>query len=76
MPHFIAIGINHQNAPVSLRERVAFSEAALPATLSALRQGVQPSAIGGIASAAMMKQVTRDAQYVQATRDFLGGEAK
>jgi carboxyvinyl-carboxyphosphonate phosphorylmutase len=54
----------------------AAAVAAIHATLSALRQGVQPSAIGGIASAAMMKQVTRDAQYVQATRDFLGGEAK
>ena len=32
-----AIGINHQTAPVSLRERVAFSDHALPAALAALR---------------------------------------
>jgi hypothetical protein len=54
--------------------------AAIHATLSALRQGVQPSAIGGVAPAALMKQVTRDAQYAQATprlpgrRDEAGGE--
>ena len=32
-----AIGINHQTAPVALRERVAFADEALPATLIALR---------------------------------------
>lgn len=37
MPHLIALGINHQTAPVALRERVAFSDDALPATLAALR---------------------------------------
>ena len=31
------LGINHQTAPVSLRERVAFSGAAVPAALDALR---------------------------------------
>jgi glutamyl-tRNA reductase len=33
----LVLGINHQTAPVSLRERVAFSGAAIPAALSALR---------------------------------------
>ncbi len=37
MSHLIALGLNHQTAPVSLRERVAFSEQTLPATLDALR---------------------------------------
>lgn len=37
MSHLIALGINHETAPVALRERVAFSEDALPATLAALR---------------------------------------
>ena len=37
MSHLIALGLNHQTAPVSLRERVAFSEQVLPATLAALR---------------------------------------
>jgi len=37
MSHLIALGLNHQTAPVSLRERVAFSEQTLPATLGALR---------------------------------------
>ncbi|MEO6365620.1 MAG: hypothetical protein ABIO38_06190, partial [Luteimonas sp.] len=40
---FHAVGLNHQTAPVSLRERVAFDDAALPAALAALRAlpGVQ-----------------------------------
>src|SRR5690606_22715043 len=33
----LAIGINHQTAPVELRERVAFADHALPAALEALR---------------------------------------
>jgi len=32
----VTIGLNHQTAPVDLRERVAFAEHALPAALSAL----------------------------------------
>ena len=50
--------------------------AANQATMSAQRQGVQPTAKERVAPAAIMKQVTRDAQYAQATRDFLGGETK
>jgi glutamyl-tRNA reductase len=37
MSHLIALGINHQTAPVALREQVAFSDDVLPATLAALR---------------------------------------
>ena len=33
----LALGINHQSAPVALRERVAFAEHALPETLRSLR---------------------------------------
>ena len=33
----LAIGINHQTAPVSLRERVAFADHSLPGALAALR---------------------------------------
>lgn len=54
----------------------AAAVAAIHATLSALRQGVQPSAIGGVAPAALMKQLTRDADYARASRDFLGGDGK
>ena len=34
----IAIGLNHQTAPVDLRERVAFADHALPPALAALRR--------------------------------------
>ena len=34
------LGINHQTAPVSLRERVAFSAEAVPAALDALKTQV------------------------------------
>jgi glutamyl-tRNA reductase len=37
LTHLLALGINHQTAPVALRERVAFADEALPATLAALR---------------------------------------
>lgn len=37
MSRLIALGINHQTAPVAMRERVAFAEGALPAALAALQ---------------------------------------
>jgi oxaloacetate decarboxylase len=41
------------------------------ATLKALRDGVAPSALPNLPSAALMKRVTRDADYADWTRDFL-----
>ena len=42
-------------------------------TLKALRDGVQPGKLQGVASAELMKKVTRDDDYARWTRDFLGG---
>jgi carboxyvinyl-carboxyphosphonate phosphorylmutase len=41
-------------------------------TLKALREGTQPSKLQGVASAELMKKVTRDADYTRWTKDFLG----
>jgi len=41
-------------------------------TLKALREGTQPSELKGVASADLMKQVTRDADYTKWTKEFLG----
>jgi carboxyvinyl-carboxyphosphonate phosphorylmutase len=41
-------------------------------TLKALRDGVQPGDLKGVASADLMKQVTRDSDYTKWTKDFLG----
>lgn len=42
-------------------------------TLKALRDGVQPGKLQGVASAELMKKVTRDDDYTRWTKDFLGG---
>jgi carboxyvinyl-carboxyphosphonate phosphorylmutase len=42
-------------------------------TLKALREGVPPSQLKGVASAEMMRAVTRDTDYAKAAREFLGG---
>ena len=42
-------------------------------TLKALREGTPPAELKGIASAEMMRTVSRDAAYAEATRAFLGG---
>lgn len=44
---------------------------AVYATLKALRDGVDPADLPGVASAELMKQVTRGADYDRWTRDFL-----
>ena len=42
-------------------------------TLKALREGTPPAKLAGIASAELMKRVTRDADYTRWTKEFLGG---
>jgi len=42
-------------------------------TLKALRDGTAPSKLQGVASAELMKQVTRDDDYTRWTKEFLGG---
>lgn len=47
---------------------------AVHATLKALREGMAPADLPGVAGGALMKQVTREALFDQRARDFLGGE--
>jgi carboxyvinyl-carboxyphosphonate phosphorylmutase len=42
-------------------------------TLKALREGVQPAKLQGVADAELMKRVTREADYTGWTTEFLGG---
>jgi carboxyvinyl-carboxyphosphonate phosphorylmutase len=42
-------------------------------TLKALREGVQPKDLSGVAPPALVKRVTREADYDKWTGDFLGG---
>jgi carboxyvinyl-carboxyphosphonate phosphorylmutase len=46
---------------------------AVYATLKALRDGTPPAKLENIASAALMKRVTRDDDYTGWTKEFLGG---
>lgn len=57
-----AIGINHQTAPVALRERVAFSDDAVPAALAALH------ALPGVREVALLSTCNRTELYA-ATED-------
>jgi carboxyvinyl-carboxyphosphonate phosphorylmutase len=50
---------------------IAAAIAAVHATLKALRQGVKPSQISGVASEELMKQVTRDGDYKRWIAEFL-----
>jgi len=55
-----ALGLNHQTAPVSLRERVAFSGEALAAALRGLK------ALPGVSEAALLSTCNRTEIYVAA----------
>jgi oxaloacetate decarboxylase len=46
---------------------------AIHATLKALREGASPADLPGLPPATLMRQVTREAGYGAAARDFLGG---
>ncbi|MDQ3617909.1 MAG: glutamyl-tRNA reductase [Pseudomonadota bacterium] len=57
------LGINHQTAPVSLRERVAFSADAMPAALAALR------ALPAVSEVALLSTCNRTELYAMADDD-------
>ncbi len=60
---------------VALQGHAPFMAAvqAVQDTLKALRDGTPPSELKGVASAELMRRVTRDASYAKAARDYLGG---
>lgn len=62
-PAFHALGVNHQTAPVSLRERLAFDATALPQALAALR------AMPGVREAAILSTCNRTEIYALAEGD-------
>ncbi|MGH8025901.1 MAG: glutamyl-tRNA reductase [Pseudoxanthomonas sp.] len=69
------LGLNHQTAPVGLRERVAFDAAALPAALSSLR------ALPELSEAALLSTCNRTELYAiaedgQALGDWLATHAE
>jgi glutamyl-tRNA reductase len=55
----IALGLNHQTAPLALRERVAFDAAALPAALAALRS------LPGVEEVALVSTCNRTEIYAE-----------
>ena len=57
-PTFHALGVNHQTAPVSLRERLAFDAGALPEALASLK------ALPGVQEAAILSTCNRTELYV------------
>ena len=57
MSRLVALGLNHHTAPVSLRERVAFSAQALPGTLATLR------ALPGVEEVALLSTCNRTELY-------------
>ena len=58
-----ALGINHQTAPVALRERVAFADSAVPEALAALR------ALPGVREVALLSTCNRTELYAAAEND-------
>jgi oxaloacetate decarboxylase len=60
---------------IGLQGHLPFAAAvkAVHDTLKALRDGTPPKQIQGVASAELMKRVTRGAHYESWTKDFLGG---
>ena len=58
-----ALGLNHQTAPVHLRERVAFAETTLPQALAAIR------ALPGVREAALLSTCNRTELYAIAEGD-------
>jgi carboxyvinyl-carboxyphosphonate phosphorylmutase len=67
--------LSAHNVRVALQTHAPFSAAvqAVYATLKALRDGVKPADLTGIASPDLMRRVTRGDNYAEWTKEFLGG---
>ena len=70
----LALGLNHQTAPVHLRERVAFADATLPQALATIR------ALPGVREAALLSTCNRTELYavaedMRALADWLASHA-
>lgn len=67
--------LSSQRVRICLQGHQPFMAAvrAVHETLSALRSGVPPAEIHTVATSELMKRVTRDNDYRQWTKDFLGG---
>ena len=70
MSQLLVLGINHQTAPVAVRERVAFAESALPAVLAELK------GMPGVGEVALLSTCNRTELYaiaddVRALADWL-----
>ncbi len=61
--HFVSYGINHQSAPVAIRERLAFNADAIPAALQALHQ------LPEVAEAVIVSTCNRTEIYCQLHAD-------
>ncbi|MFN7137529.1 MAG: glutamyl-tRNA reductase, partial [Thermomonas sp.] len=59
----LVLGINHQTAPVALRERVAFAAEALPPALETLR------GVDGVREAVLLSTCNRTELYAHAEGD-------
>ncbi|HTA64558.1 MAG TPA: glutamyl-tRNA reductase [Xanthomonadaceae bacterium] len=55
----LALGLNHQTAPIALREKVAFAPEALPEALASLR------AVAGVQEAALLSTCNRTELYAR-----------
>ena len=66
----LAIGLNHQTAPLALRERVAMDVGQLPAALDGL------SAVAGVEEAALLSTCNRTEIYVQVAEGHEHGVAQ
>ncbi|MFU0842243.1 MAG: Glutamyl-tRNA reductase [Burkholderia sp.] len=57
--HLLALGLNHTTAPVSVRERVAFSPEEAAATIRSLKERLAGASDGGLREAAVLSTCNR-----------------
>jgi carboxyvinyl-carboxyphosphonate phosphorylmutase len=67
-----------QGVRISLQGHQPFmaAAAAIRETMKALREGTPPAKLANLASAQLMQQVSRDADFARWSGDFLGGRGK
>jgi len=73
--HLLALGLNHQTAPLALRERVAFVPEEIGGTISRMRERLADSSQGRLTEAAIVSTCNRTELYCAVEQPQAAGQA-
>jgi glutamyl-tRNA reductase len=73
--HLLTLGLNHQTAPLALRERVAFVPEEIGGTIARMRERLSDASRGRLSEAAIVSTCNRTELYCAVEQPHAAGPA-